>query len=266
MMNSAHTLSLQEIVFGRGANNLVSQFSLTVEPGSVLGILGPNGVGKSSLISACTGELALRSGVIRYGDLVLNPKEAWTFSRIRAVLPQHSQLTFNIPVRQLITMGAYPFPEIATAQVKAWTDEAIDIADLECNLDRPYGALSGGEQQRVHFARVLVQTLAIRYVRGHAYLLLDEPTSSLDLKHQAALMRAVNVLACDGTTTVVVVLHDLNMAAQWCDTILLLSRLHAPMHGKTNEMLVKEKLEDVYGIQMHVQSHPLRPGEVMILT
>jgi len=259
-----HSLSLQDVDISRHPRCLISQLSLGVAPGSVLGILGPNGVGKSSLIAACSGELALRSGVIRYGELELNPGDSKALARIRAVLPQHSQLTFNILVKQLLKMGVYPFPEISPAQVNTWIDKIIDSADLASYLERPYSALSGGEQQRVHFARVLLQTLAIIHTCGHAYLFLDEPTASLDLKHQAQLIRAVKDLVFDQTATVAVVLHDLNVAAQWCDSILLLSRLHAPRHGKTQEILKKENLENVYGIPMNVLPHPFRSGEVMI--
>jgi len=234
-------------------------------PGSILGVLGPNGAGKTSLLAACTGELPLSAGEIRYGVRGLNPKDARSLARTRAVLPQQSQLTFNLPVDQIIQIGAYPFPELSPAQIKLWFERVVECVDLDGLVHKPYNALSGGEQQRVQFARVLLQTHAIAHTQGHAYLFLDEPTASLDLRHQGRLFKTIQQLAKSQVVSIFVILHDLNLASRWCDTLLLLSPDHAPLFGKTADILTKESLRKVYGVDMQIQPHPFRPDELLIL-
>lgn len=258
-------LSLREITVSRGQRRVISSLNLTLLPGNILGVLGPNGAGKTSLLAACTGELPLSEGVIFYGEARLNPNDASSLARLRAVLPQHSQLTFNIPVEEIIRMGAYPFPEISPAQIDRWFSMVIESVDLGGLVHQPYNALSGGEQQRVQFARVVLQTYAIAHTQGHAYLFLDEPTASLDLRHQGRLFKTVQLLAKNQVASVLIVLHDLNMAARWCDTLLLLSPDHAPVFGQTADILTKETLRKVYGVDMHIQPHPYRSDELLIL-
>jgi iron complex transport system ATP-binding protein len=280
------SLSLCNVSLFRGRQRLIENLNLSLRAGEVLGVLGPNGSGKTSLLSACTGELPIRSGEIRYGNRPLDPNDAKQLARTRAVLPQQSHLTFNLPVREIIQMGAYPFPEIGRDQVRRWMDQAIDAADLSALVDNPFNALSGGEQQRVQFARVMVQTLAIAATHGQAYMFLDEPTASLDLRHQGLLLNAVRQLAQNGNNgnsrtsaaekTVgaigpigpigaFVVLHDLNIAARWCDRVLILSKHHDPVQGSPDEAFRQEALNQVYGINLRVGPHPIRPNELLVL-
>lgn len=266
MTDAGRILSLQEVTVFRGRRCVIPSLSLNIQPGNILGVLGPNGAGKTSLLAACTGELPLGAGVIRYGEMILNPNHAACLARTRAVLPQQSQLTFNLPVDQIIRIGAYPFPEISPAQINFWFEKVVASVDLEGLVYKPYDALSGGEQQRVQFARVILQTHAIAHTKGHAYLFLDEPTASLDLRHQGRLFQTIQQLANSQTVSVFVVLHDLNMAARWCDTILLLSPDQGALFGKTADILTEETLGNVYGVDMYIQSHPLRPEELLILS
>ncbi len=266
MRQPDHVLILRDVAVYRGRRCVIPPLSLNLAPGDVLGVLGPNGAGKTSLLAACTGDMPVHKGEIRYGNTLLNPNDALRFARLRAVLPQQSQLSFNLPVHQIVRMGAYPFQDILPAQVLNWVEEAMDDVELLPYAGQSYSALSGGEQQRVQFARVMVQTRAIVHTRGHAYLFLDEPTASLDLRHQARLIKTVQALTKKQLVSVFVVLHDLNMAARWCDTILLLSTVHAPFQGKTAEVLTDETLRKVYGVAMHVQPHPFRPNALLILS
>lgn len=261
----ANSLNLHEVRIQRGNRQIVQSLNLNLPVGQMLGVLGPNGAGKTSLLTACCGELALSGGHICLGQHELHHQRARQLARMRAVLPQQSRLTFNLPIAQIIQMGSYPFPEIDQVVVDRWTDEAIAIADLENHLSKPYDALSGGEQQRVQFARVLLQTWAISHTNGCAYLFLDEPTASLDLKHQSLLLRGVRQLADEGLAAVFVILHDLNLAARWCDRVLLLSENQPPMEGAPGKVMTADVLERVYGIPMRVEPHPLRQGEILIL-
>jgi len=228
-------------------------------------VLGPNGAGKSSLLSTCTGELPVATGTIHLGKQVVNPNDAQQLARTRAVLPQQSHLAFNLSVLEIIQMGAYAFPECSQDQVNQWCERAVAAVELHTHVNRPYQALSGGEQQRVQFSRVMVQTLAIQHACGYAFLFLDEPTSSLDPRHQGLLMRVVKHLVTQESVAAMVVMHDLNMAARWCDKMVLLSPDQPPRHGPVSEILTKETLESVFGMAMHIVHHPLRSDGWLIL-
>jgi iron complex transport system ATP-binding protein len=277
MHRRLEAMSLHHVSVYRGRRRLFTNLNLSLEVGEVLGVLGPNGSGKTSLLNACTGELSTKSGEIRYGTEALNPSQAKALARRRAVLPQQSQLTFNLPVHEIIQMGAYPFPEIERHRVDRWMAKAIHATDLRAFVDKPFNTLSGGEQQRVQFARVMLQTLAIVATTGHAFLFLDEPTASLDLRHQGLLLEAVRQLTngdfnestvtrnTKGAIGAFVVLHDLNIAARWCDRVLLLSKFHEPVHGSPEEVFKEEILKQVYGINLKVGPHPIRPNELLVL-
>lgn len=258
-------LVLQNVSVQRGSRCVVPPLSLTLEPGELMGVLGPNGAGKSSLLSTCTGELPVATGTIHLDKQVVNPNDAQQLARSRAVLPQQSYLAFNLSVLDIIQMGAYAFPECSQDQVNQWCDRAVAAVELHTHVNRPYQALSGGEQQRVQFARVMVQTLAIQQACGHAFLFLDEPTASLDSRHQSLLMRVVKRLVTEESVAAMIVLHDLNMAARWCDKMVLLSPDHPPQHGTVSEILTKETLESVFRMAMHVLPHPVRPDGWLIL-
>jgi len=244
---------------------VVPALSLALAPGELMGVLGPNGAGKSSLLSACTGELPVASGEIHLGKQPLYTKHAKQLARCRAVLPQHSQLAFNLSVREIIQMGAYAFPECSQGQINQWCDKALAAMELHTHLTRSCHELSGGEQQRVQFARVIVQALAIRETCGCAFLFLDEPTSSLDPRHQSLLMRVVKHLVTQECVAAMVVLHDLNMAARWCDKMLLLSPNQSPRYGPVREILTKETLEGAFDMAMHIVRHPLRSDGWLVL-
>lgn len=274
MINQHPTLSLRAVSITRGQRTLVQSLDLNLKVGEILGVLGPNGAGKTSLLSACCGELEIDQGEIEFGTVPLTPrqgraltgKQIRELARTRAVLPQQSMLTFNLPITQIIQMGAYPFPEVDASLVRQWTERAISQADLAAHLKRDYSALSGGEQQRVQFARVLLQTWAIAHVKGCAYLFLDEPTASLDLKHQHLLLKVVRELANQQWAAVFVIMHDLNLAARWCDKVLLLSPKAAPLYGAPVDVLREDSLQRAYDVALRVTRHPTRHNDILVLT
>jgi len=257
---------LQDVSINRGQRCVVPTLNLHLPIGEMLGVLGPNGAGKTTLLSACVGELPVTKGDILYDKQRLAQGSAKQLARHRAVLPQSSHLTFDLPVVEIIQMGAYPFAEVGQSEVQRWTNQAIEAADVAAFANKKFSELSGGEQQRVQFARVMVQTLAIKAINGHAYLFLDEPTASLDLKHQGLLIRAVRHLVDTGQVGAFVILHDLNMASRWCDQVLLLSPDQAPLSGHPATVLNQQTLEAVYGVSMRVSQHPFRQNQLLILT
>jgi len=259
------SLLFHDVVINRGSRCVVPTLNLRLEPGQLLGVLGPNGAGKTSLLTACVGELALAGGAIYLNNQRLEQHNAKQLARLRAVLPQSGHLTFDLPVHELVQMGAYPFVEVAQREVRRWAAQAIEIADVVPLINKRFTELSGGQQQRVQFARVMLQTLAIKAVNGHAFLLLDEPTANLDPKHQGLLIRAVRDLVNSGQVAAFVILHDLNMAARWCDQVLLLAENQAPMLGPPSSVMTEKTLKTVYDIQMLVRHHPTRPNQLLIL-
>jgi len=262
---SQHSMQVESLTVRRGGREVLSGVSLDLPIGEVLGVLGPNGAGKSSFLGACCAELPISNGCIRFDGLSSQGAGALSLARTRAVLPQHSAMTFELPVTDVVSMGAYPFPEVSPTQVRQWVGEAIAQIDLEHKAQQSYKALSGGEQQRVQFARVLVQTRAIMQLKGFAYLFLDEPTASLDPKHQVLLMQVVRALACESRTAVVVVLHDLNMAARWCDRLMLMADGTICALDEPAKVLEEALLERVYGLPMVVRTHPLHADRLIVM-
>lgn len=265
IFHSKPSLLFHDVVINRGSRCVVPSLNLRLEPGQLLGVLGPNGAGKTSLLTACIGELALAAGTITLNNQRLEQHNAKQLSRLRAVLPQSGHLTFDLPVHELIQMGAYPFVEVSPSDVQDWTAQAIEIADVAPLINKRFTELSAGQQQRVQFARVILQTLAIKAVNGHAFLLLDEPTANLDPKHQGLLIRAVRDLVDSGQVAAFVILHDLNMAARWCDQVLLLAANQAPVLGPPSSVFTETTLKTAFDTQMLVRVHPTRPNQLLIL-
>ncbi|MFW8565212.1 heme ABC transporter ATP-binding protein [Orrella sp. 11846] len=249
----------------RGKRTVIDDVSFELTVGEVLGVLGPNGAGKSSLLGACCAELPIGRGNVALAGHSTQTMKALALARARAVLPQYAGMTFDLPVQDVVSMGAYPFAELTPQYVEESVVEAIEQADLSHKLHEPYSALSGGEQQRAQFARVLVQTKSIVQSQGHAFLFLDEPTASLDPKHQVLLMRVVRQLAREHQTGVMVVLHDLNMAAQWCDRLMLMANGQIKALDVPEKVLTEPLLEEVYGLPMLVRPHPKNAQQLIVM-
>lgn len=246
----------ERLACARVARTVLSDVDLRLQPGEVLGVLGANGAGKTSLLATLAGELKPARGQLTFDGVALS---AWTpasLARRRAVLPQSASLAFDLDVTAVVAMGAYPFPELDPPAVEALVSRALRMADALALKARRYAALSGGEQQRVHFARVLVQVLAARGAGEYRALFLDEPTASLDPLHQALVLQAVSALAHGEQVAAFVVLHDVNLAAMWCDRLLLLAQGRAVAIGRPAEVLTPENLFGIYGLPARVTSHP----------
>ena len=244
-------LRAENLTVSRGGREVLTGIDLSLQPGEVLGVLGPNGAGKSTLLDALCGSLPATNGRITLDD---KPLSAWAGpqrARRLAVLPQSSSLTFAFSVEAVVAMGRLPHNSGAAqdAQIVAAALAAADAGHL---AGRSYLALSGGERQRVHLARVLAQLWP-----GQAgqVLLLDEPTSMLDPLHQHSTLQAVRRIAEQGTA-VLVILHDLNLAARYCDRILLLGDGRAQALATPAEALQPEPLKTLFGLDVLVQAHP----------
>lgn len=258
-------LSADHIDVARGATTILSGLSLSLQAGETVGVLGANGAGKSTFLAALADELPVAAGQVTLRGEPLRRLSHGQQARERAVLPQKPSLGFDLGVDEVVAMGAYPFPELTEAQIDALSVRVLELADVTHLAGRRYLTLSGGEQQRVQFARVLLQSLAAREAGDARYLLLDEPTSSLDPRHQHDLLSVASRLAREAALGVLVILHDVNLAVRWCDRLLLLSGGRALACGAPQDVLTAENLQEVYGIAVTLLPHPQMPGRPLVL-
>lgn len=215
-------LEAQSVCFKVKDKHLIQDVSISVSPGEIVAIIGPNGAGKSTLLKVLAGELRPTAGVVRLDghDMCdLTPPE---LASRRAVVPQATSLAFPFTVHEVVALG-FSVPGFAGHDPKstALVDNALERVDMAHLTSRSYTTLSGGERQRVHLARALCQLRASPNRHGTATLLLDEPTASLDLAHQLLILDEARCEAERGVA-VLVVLHDLNLAADYADRIILL--------------------------------------------
>ncbi len=244
----------------RGPCTVLADIDLQLHDGEVLGVLGPNGAGKSTLLAALSGDLVAAQGEV---SLDLRPLADWhgpERARRLAVLPQSSSLDFAFSVEQVVGMGRLPHSSGQHEDQRIVT-AALQAADAQHLSGRNYLALSGGERQRVHLARVLAQVWP-----GGAgqILLLDEPTSMLDPLHQHTILQAVRDFTRRGAA-VLVILHDLNLAARYCDRLLLLQQGRPYLLGSPAEVLAPAPLHAVFGLDVLVQRHPERDHPLIII-
>jgi iron complex transport system ATP-binding protein len=205
----------------RGGRFVVDEVSISIRPGTLTAVLGPNGAGKSSLVRLLSGEAAPDFGKVTLDGRDLKHWDRRDLARRRAVLSQSVSLTFPLSVAEVVMLGRAPHRARSTrAGDMAAAEASLKAADVWHLAGRLYPTLSGGERQRVQFARVLAQ-LEDGGQSGSRYLILDEPTSSLDIRHQARLLGLASGLARKGWG-VLVVLHDANLAAIHADTVVLL--------------------------------------------
>ncbi|MBA1204917.1 heme ABC transporter ATP-binding protein [Pseudomonas capeferrum] len=243
----------------RDGKAVLHAIDLHLLPAQVLGVLGPNGAGKSSLMAALCGELPPTQGEVRLLGRALSTWSGQERARRMAVLPQVSTLGFAFGVSEVVGLGRLPHAS-GQRRDQEIVEAALRAADAWHLVDRSYLALSGGERQRVHLARVLAQLWP---GEQGSTLLLDEPTSMLDPLHQHTTLQAVRSVA-DRGAAVLVILHDLNLAARYCDRILLLDGGRCHALDTPQRVLQPDALRAVFGIEVLVQPHPERGHPLII--
>lgn len=246
------TVESATIVVGRRV--ILQDVSMSVPAGRLTVIIGPNGAGKSTLLRALSGELSASRGRVLLSGRALSDMSARELARRRSVMPQASHLGFPFLTEEVVALGA-SVPAFGASIVPAATLQAIDLADVRALLGRYYNELSGGERQRVQFARAMCQLIASRTAPEETVLLLDEPTANLDLPHQMLLMGHARAEARRGRT-VVAVLHDLNLAATWADSIAALAHGRLVGVGTPAEVMTDRTLSRLYGYGITVSREP----------
>lgn len=234
-----------------GKKRIVSGIDFEARPGEIATMVGPNGSGKTTFLKALSGEHAYAGRVAINGrDLAaMTPAQA---ASLRAVLPQATTLSFPFTVREIVKLGLVGgHSGVPTDEAERLPERALSKVDLEGFAGRFYQELSGGEQQRVQLARVLCQVWAPLIDGQPRYLFLDEPVSSLDIKHQLIIMNIARDFARRGGG-VVAILHDLNLTAMFADRIYVMHRGGLAAMGAPSEVLTDTLIEQVFGCRLQV--------------
>lgn len=230
---------------------ILDDVTLDVVPGEVLVLVGPNGAGKSTLLGVLSGERAPSRGTVTLDGRPLSGIRHQELARLRSVLTQENTVSFPFLVSEVVAMGRSPWARTVQGRDDITVaSEAMAAADIVHLARRRYTQLSGGEKARVSLARVLAQDTPVVF--------LDEPTASLDLRHQEDVMRVGRRLADDGRA-VVVVLHDLSLAAAYADRLALVSGGTLEALGVSADVLTAERVERVYGLPVDVHLVEGRP-------
>jgi len=247
-------LTAENITYKIGNNVLVNNVSVTYKPGVLNLILGPNGAGKSTLIKLLCNLLQPTSGKVMYNNVVLSGISIKEQAQIRSVLSQSTDIAFPLTAFEVVMMGRYPHYDVTAAQkdIEACT-KAMQLFDVEELADRNYLSLSGGEKQRVHFARVIAQ---IWYAQKnkYRYLFLDEPLTFLDVYYQYHFMSKVIQLLKQKDLIVVGVVHDLNLAAKYGGYITLINHGNIIAAGTPKEVFTNENIKNVYRLHPTIEN------------
>ncbi len=237
------TLEIRDLVAGFGAQEILSRVTLRVDAGEVLGLLGANGSGKTTLLNCVSGHVPVRSGSIAidgHSIATLAPRER---ARRVSVVPQTYELPAGFTVRELIGMGRHPhvgFFATPTRQDEEAVDKALHALALGTAARTPVDRLSGGERQMVVLAMAMAQEARL--------LLLDEPTTHLDVRHQAQIMESIRAVSRGSGVATLAVLHDINLARRYCDRVVLLRAGQLVADGPPREVLSAAALGSCYGV------------------
>ena len=241
--------------------DLLRNISLEVEAGKVTAIVGPNGAGKSSLLKVLTGEMAATKGEVYLNNRLLQHWPMLDRAQLLAVLPQHTLLNFPFTADEVVGLGRIPH-NTGLAKDTEIIAEALELVDASYLQRRFYTQMSGGEKQRVQLARVLAQIWQPSHL-GEQFLVLDEPTSAFDLSHQKLTLDIVRQLAQKGVG-VVMVLHDLNLAARCADNLVVFDGGVIAAQGSPEAVLSESLIDKVFGVKSIIAQHPVTKRPLVI--
>lgn len=238
-----------------GTRQILKGVNFTAYSGEVTAIVGPNGSGKTTFIKALSGDLKT-DGSVRINGRDMRDMKPWQLATMRAVLPQATSLSFPFTVQEIVRLGVNDGRSGADAGAgERLPERALAKVDLDGFAGRYYQELSGGEQQRVQLARVLCQVWEPVLDGEPRWLFLDEPVSSLDIKHQLVIMKIAHEFAAAGGG-VVAILHDLNLTAMFADHVTVISRGTVAAAGKPAAVFADELIEAVFGCRLKVGALP----------
>lgn len=247
---TVHALAARDLVYSVDAARLLDEVSLSADEGEFIGLIGPNGAGKTTFLRSIAGLLRTQEGSVSLEGTDLRRMSARDVARIQAHVPQIAAYTFGFTSMEVVLMGRYP--HMGRFQVEGAADrriarESMELTETEDFADRTITTLSGGERQRVLVARALAQQPRI--------LLLDEPTSNLDIQHQLKVLDIVQGLVADGMTAVAAI-HDLSLAARYCHRLVLMLHGRVLAQGPPAQVLTPANIEAAFGVRAVVFQDP----------
>ncbi len=242
-------IQVENLSFGYCAGTILKDLSFEVNQGQFLAIAGPNGAGKTTLLNLLCGLLRPKAGSIKIDTADIEAYSVKKLAQKIAIVRQEFVPVFDFTVMEMVSMARTPYLGTFAFESKADKEivkEAIEMTETAQFASRPLAKLSGGERQRVFIARALAQDTAI--------LLLDEPTSFLDLKHQVGIYDLLKAAQLEKGKTIVAVTHDINLAAQYCNEVLLLGRTPSCnyQYGKSKDVFSPEQIKKVFGVRTFV--------------
>lgn len=254
------SLTTRDLRFAYGTTDILHGLDLTFEPGKLHAIVGPNGSGKSTLLDLLGGHRTPEAGEVSINTVPISEHSPERLARLVAMVPQEFDFNFPFSVLDTVLMGRHPHIPRFSRPAKQDLDtvwSAMRTMDIAHLAHRSVAELSGGEKQRTVFARAMAQDAPC--------LLLDEPTSSMDIRHALAAMHELGQLASRGRT-VVAVLHDLNLAAACCDNVAVLQDGRIFAQGNSADILTPEVIREVFGVGANIVPHPETDTPIIAFT
>ena len=253
-------LAVNQLNISIKTRKLLQDINFNIQPGELFVIIGPNGAGKSTLLKALTEEINY-SGEINFQQQSIKKWTTAKLAKTRAKFSQHHQQDIPLPVNEVVMMGRYPYfaskPNLTDLKV---VSESLKLTDMNAFKDKFYNQLSGGEKQRVHLSRIFAQ---LNNEFQEKLMLLDEPLNNLDVYYQHKVLEAVKGFVKKGNMAAIV-MHDLNLAAQFADRILLLKDGKMVKYGNPKQVLTSKTICDVYDFPCKVMSHPLAQTPMIV--
>lgn len=244
---------LDRLGFSIPGRAILEPLTLALEPGRIHGLIGGNGSGKSTLVKLLARQLSPTSGVARFGGAPLPDWRDRAFARQVAYMPQFTSPADGMTVRELVALGRFPWHGTLgrfSVEDAAHVESALAITGLGPLADRLVDTLSGGERQRAWLGVMLAQDTRC--------IILDEPTSALDVAREVDMLELMKRQCRERGVTVIVVLHDINLAARICDDVVALRAGRLVAHGAVSEVIRPQVLEEIFGLPMGVMTHPTR--------
>lgn len=256
-------ISVEQIKYSIGAKNILNNISIQFLPGTCNLIIGPNGSGKSTLIKLLSGELDNYDGRVMYNGADIKTYSKLRLAASRAVLSQQTELSFPMLVEEVVMLGRNPHFEFNPSKKDLEiVNEVINLLDLNSFTHRNYQSLSGGEKQRVHYARVLAQIWESPNGEQR-YLFLDEPLNNLDIYYQEHFLKmAVSLL--NETTTLIGVVHDINIALRYADQLSFLKEGAIIKNGAPAKIVDAILIKEVFNVDAQIMAHPSTGKPVII--
>ncbi len=254
------SLRVHEVTLGYGSRVVLRDINLEVKPGEMVGIIGPNGCGKSTLIRGITGVIPLRSGQIFVNGQDVAKMRRGDLARIVAVVPQNPHLPELFTALEIVLMGRTPHLRRFGYEGErdlVLTQWAMEATQTSAFAERRVGELSSGEKQRLTIARALAQQPEV--------ILLDEPTAHLDINHQVETLDLICELCRERGLMAVAATHDLNLAAQYCDRLVMINQARIYRQGTPRQVINPRNIKEVYGAEVYVYPHPVNNLPVVLL-